>query len=275
MIRVLSLGAGVQSSTLALMASTGALGYQVDAAIFADTGSEPRKVYEWLDWLETQLTFPVHRVSAGNLRDDLLSLEPGRVASIPAFTAFSGSVGMTRRQCTREYKIEPLQRKARELCGLAPGQRGPRDVVLAEQLIGISLDEIGRMKDSGKPYIQNRWPLIELRMTRQHCLDWMLARGYPKPAKSACTFCPYHDDAMWRDMKINDPESWNSAVEVDRALRGDAPVRAARGMDADIYLHRSCKPLEEVDLRSAEDMGQQTLFDPLGFQNECEGMCGV
>jgi len=274
MIRVLSLGAGVQSSTLALMASLGLLNYSVDFAIFADTGAEPRSVYEWLDWLEKKLTFPVKRVSAGNLRDDLLSTEPGRFASIPAFTMYSGRVGMTRRQCTREYKVEPIQRAVRALLGLKHGERGPRTVEV-QQLIGISLDEMGRMKDSGKPYIENVFPLVEMRMTRQHCLDWMQYRGFPRPAKSACTFCPYHDDAMWRDMKLNDPESFTSAVEVDRALRGDAPVRARRGMDGDVFIHRSCKPLEEVDFRSAEDMGQQSLFDPLGFQNECEGMCGI
>ena len=49
MKRFLSLGAGVQSSTLALMIAHGEL-EPVDAAIFADTGWEPKKVYVWLDW---------------------------------------------------------------------------------------------------------------------------------------------------------------------------------------------------------------------------------
>ena len=40
--RILSLGAGVQSSTMALMADQGAFGDKPDAAIFADTGWEPR-----------------------------------------------------------------------------------------------------------------------------------------------------------------------------------------------------------------------------------------
>ena len=44
MKRFLSLGAGVQSSTLALMIANGEL-EPVDSAIFADTGWEPRKVY--------------------------------------------------------------------------------------------------------------------------------------------------------------------------------------------------------------------------------------
>lgn len=268
MITVLSLGAGVQSSCLALMMAAGELP-AADHAVFADTGAEPAAVYAYLDWLEARLPFPVHRVSAGNLRDDLLSSEPGRFASIPAFTLFRGSVGMTRRQCTREYKIEPIRRKVRELIGLAPGQRGPR-VPVVRQVIGISLDEIQRIKDSGSAYVENVYPLIDRRMTRRDCLAWMEARGYPLPGKSSCTFCPYHDDAMWRAMRDGDAGAWSDAVAVDRALRGGA-ARAAQALDADIYLHRSCVPLDQVDLSTAEDAGQGVF----GFVNECEGVCGV
>ena len=65
MKHIISLGAGVQSSTMALMAAKGEITPMPDAAIFADTGWEPKYVYDWLDWLETQLPFPVHRVSGG------------------------------------------------------------------------------------------------------------------------------------------------------------------------------------------------------------------
>lgn len=40
------------------------------------------------------------------------------------------------------------------------------------------------------------------------------------------------------------------------------------------YLHASRVPLEEVDLMTQEDYGQTTLFGE-GFENECDGMCGV
>src|SRR6185437_8404632 len=79
-LRVLSLGAGVQSTTLALMAAHGEIGPMPDCAIFADTGWEPRRVYEHLAWLETKLPFPVERVSGGNLRADLLANAKGMTA---------------------------------------------------------------------------------------------------------------------------------------------------------------------------------------------------
>jgi len=45
-----------------------------DCASFADTMAEPASVYRWLDWLEPQLPFPVHRVSAGSLEKQTLDL---------------------------------------------------------------------------------------------------------------------------------------------------------------------------------------------------------
>lgn len=241
-----------------------------DCAIFSDTGAEPRKVYEWLAWLETQLPFPVHHVSAGSLLETVLSRGPQRFVQAPFFTKFSGEIGMTRRQCTREFKIEPIGKKIRELIGLVPRQRAPKTVAV-RQIIGISLDEIHRIKVSDQPYIEYVYPLIERRMTRMHCLDWMRAHGYPEPPKSACTFCPYHDSALWRDMKLNDPESFAQAVEMDRHIRTPGAT-VNRQMNGELYVHRSCKPLEEVDFSSAEDMGQLNLW---GFGNECDGMCGV
>lgn len=50
-IRTLSLGAGVQSTTIYLLACEGVIP-PFDAAIFADTGWEPRRVYEHLERLE-------------------------------------------------------------------------------------------------------------------------------------------------------------------------------------------------------------------------------
>lgn len=190
-LRVLSLGAGVQSTTLALMAAHGEIGPMPDCAIFADAGWEPKAVYDHLAWLRSPnvLPFPVHIVSAGDLRADLLAGARGeRWASIPAFThnltpagtelavydedengdlvvvgsrivsADRVGIGMIRRQCTGDYKIVPIRRKVRELLGIA-GRRSPKSPV-AEQWIGISLDEALRMKPSlelaGQPLAPDR-----------------------------------------------------------------------------------------------------------------------
>lgn len=126
-LRVLSLGAGVQSTTVALMASRGVLA-PPDVAIFADTGWEPKRVYEHLAWLRTQLPFPVHVVSAGNLRENVLTRQNtsgGRYAAIPYYVKNAdGSDGLGRRQCTSEFKLKPIHRELRRLLG-----KGPNDAV--------------------------------------------------------------------------------------------------------------------------------------------------
>lgn len=265
MMHIISLGAGVQSSTMALMAAKGEIGPMPDCAIFSDTQWEPKHVYDWLDWLETQLPFPVYRVTAGSVREAVITRQNatgGRFASVPFFTE---NGGMGRRQCTNEYKIQPIRKKVRELIGLSPGQRGPKEAAVT-QWIGISTDEIQRMKLSQDRYVENRWPLVDKRISRHDCLAWMAANGYPMPAKSSCIGCPYHDNAMWRDMRDNDPESWADAVDIDRMMRAQGQVR---GMSQLEYMHRSCKPLDQVDLSSPADYGQ------ISFLDECDGMCGV
>jgi hypothetical protein len=268
MMHIISLGAGVQSTAMALLAAHGEITPMPDCAIFADTKSEPAAVYRHLDWLETQLPFPVHRVSSGSLREGMVSPMRGKKGAngrIPMHIANKdGSKGMTIRGCTQHYKIVPIERKLRELAGVAKGSRGPKEPCV-EQWIGISSDEAIRMKPSRRRWIKHRWPLIEREMARHHCLEWLERHGYPKPHKSACTFCPYHSDASWRDLKDNSPADWADAVAVDHALRaGDMLIFGVP------YLHASLKPLDQVDLSTLEDHGQLNLFN-----NECEGMCGV
>ena len=267
MLKILSLGAGVQSSTLALMIAHGEIS-MVDAAIFADTGAEPKKVMAHLDWLEKQIPFPVHRVQRGNLRDDVLrsAKDRSRCATPPFYTSSPNGLmeGALRRQCTSDYKIEPIQKKVKELVGLKPRERY-KAWHHATMLIGISWDEAMRMKPSRLGYVTHEYPLVDRQLTRGHCLEWMTKHGYPLPPKSACTFCPYHDDAMWRDMKRDDPDSFAEAVEFDEAVRNGVGTTKQN-----LYLHRSLKPIAEIDFATAEDRGQGVLFG-----NECEGMCGV
>lgn len=134
-----------------------------------------------------------------------------------------------------------------------------------EQWIGISTDEVIRMKPSWEAWQRNRWPLIEQRMSLRHCLAWLADHGYPPPPKSSCIGCPFHSDAMWRQIRDYDPEAWYDAVDVDHAIRHG--LRRIRG---DVFLHRSAVPLDQADLSTEADHGQLDLFG-----NECAGICGV
>jgi hypothetical protein len=170
---------------------------------------------------------------------------------------------MIRRQCTGEYKIVPIHRKVRDLAGLT--RRRSPDHAVVEQWIGISVDEFVRIKPSREAWQINRWPLVERQMTRHDCLTWLERHGYPLPPRSSCIGCPFHSDDEWRRIRDTDPESWDDAVALDRAIR-----TGLRGIRGEMFLHRSAVPLDEADLSTDADRGQLDLWP-----NECEGMCGV
>ena len=268
-LTVISLGAGVQSSTLALMVQHGEIP-MVDAAIFSDTQSESNATMKWLDWLEKQLTFHVYRVTAGSLKDNLLKSNKDiyvRGTSIPMFTRNkkTGKKGMIRRACTSTYKIEPITKKIRELLGMKFRQKVPKDYKVT-QLFGISRDEVQRMRTSSFHYINFDYPLIDKNITRKGCLEWMKDNGYPTPPRSACTFCPYHSNEEWRNVKANKDE-WNEVVALDKQLR--TGLYGTERKEVEYFLHKSAVPLDQADI-SAKKKDQLDLF-----QNECEGMCGV
>ena len=290
-LRCLSVGAGVQSTALALMAARGVVrplpvrrlcrllctaSHKASEAtpyphgrlsrpglphamIFADTQAESQATMAHLAWLEGEVTrltcgghwppslhggavaclgrMAVHRVTAGSITQTIEHRargDAGRFVSAPFFTA---NGGMGRRQCTREYKVEPLTKKQRELLGYAPRQRIP--IGSCEVWIGISTD-VGKQSDAvpnrrpeaaevvraGSAF--DRWvvhyggfaaflvrrrfaclhPLLEERMSRHDCQRWLEKHGYPVPPKSACIFCPYKSDAEWRWLRDNDADAW-------------------------------------------------------------------
>jgi hypothetical protein len=267
-IHVLSLGAGVQSSTIALMASLGEITPMPDHAVFADTKAEPEAVYTWLDWLEKQLAFPVVRVTRGSLKEGMLKVRLSKKSgltyekhSIPAYISHpTRGDGMIGRHCTLDYKITPIIRHLRKY-----KQRG------VSQWIGISLDECDRMKSSRETWITNRWPLVEMNMTRQDCLNWMKKRNYPTPPRSSCVFCPYHNDDEWIRMKTEDQAAWREAINTEIALQD--VIRQIPRIEGVPFLHHSRVPLETVNLKPSSHYKRYIQLNL--FHNECEGMCGV
>ena len=267
-LRVLSLGAGLQSSTIALMMAHGTIP-PVDRAIFADTQSEPAAVYEHLKWLTPQLPFPVDVVTRGDLGAEILATSRGesRNDARPPFYVKNkdGSRGILRRQCTGDYKIDIIRKRVRELLGVEKGVRVPASKHVT-QVIGISLDESGRMKVSRDKWQTNEYPLVDQRLTRWDCEQWLRRNGYPIPSKSACVFCPYRRVHEWRRLRDEAPADFARAVEIDHAIRAPGYGRLV----GECYLHDSMLPLDQVDLSTDAENGQPNLWD-----DECEGMCGV
>ena len=270
-LQVLSLGAGVQSTVMALMAEQGYDGFEKpDFAIFADTGWEPKAVYKHLDWLETKLSYPVIRVSNGNIRDNTLSginPEGRKFIDMPVFVVKDdGKNYVGTRQCTKLYKLTPIHRHLREYLGLKEGQPTPKEHQV-DMWLGLSIDEVSRIKPSKQGWITNLHPLIDRDLSRAQLYTWFKER-YPERdlPKSACIGCPYHTDRKWDDMKQNDPESFQDALNVEWAMQN---VPQSRGsLDGTAYLHRSRISLKEVEFNL-------TMTEAEAMNQECEGLCGI
>jgi hypothetical protein len=307
-----NLGAGTQSSLLAAMADRGDI-EPVDRWIFSDTQAEPLEVYDHLNWLAGvpyekvdgdppswraipgMYTGGILRksrvvvVTAGNLETDGIEFrshrftqgETGkRYASIPLFVLNpDGSQGVIRRQCTAEYKIEPITKYIRsEMLGLKKGEvyRGEDKI---EQVFGISFDERHRAKNgNGDPkWMLRDYPLVDMKLTRWQVIamaeKWFPDRTFPR---SACVFCPYKSNEEWRRLRDDHPDEWTRAVRFDHAMRAADAVGIATGKRKLVgvpFVHRQNVPLDQADLRhDDEKQGQLTLT---GLANECEGMCGV
>lgn len=249
-MKVLSLGWGVQSFTLAAMVALGEL-EPIDAAIHADTGHEASWTYEfarkWTTWLEKHglKIITIHNGTNENIN------EYGGV-EIPAYMHNGKSKGVISRQCTGRWNIKPMRRWLQE----------NRDKHPVEMWLGISIDEFQRMKDSDVKYITNRFPLIEHKMTRKDCEKWLISHGLEVPQKSACTFCPYHSKKEWHAIKQSH-QDWDEAVRVDNAIRKARPP-------FDLFCSNALKPLDEIDFRTLQERGQLELWE-----NECSGVCGV
>lgn len=280
-LNVLSLGAGVQSTAVYLMALDGQFDSIPDCAIFADTQWEPAEVYVQLQRLieEGGKTIPIHVVTTGNLREDVLKVvgppgqRLGRVANPPFYVKRNEEEsridnlppdegGKLWRGCTSEYKIKPIHKKIRSLLGYQKGERIHKNV---RQWFGISTDEAQRMRDSRERWIANYYPLIEKLFSRTDCEKYLKRRGYGEVIKSSCIGCPFHSNHTWVHMKRHRPDDWADAVDFDHKLRnGKLP-----GVIGDAYLSRRCEPLEEA-IKHDYDENQMDLWN-----EECEGMCGV
>ncbi len=301
---VLNLGAGRQSVALLAMACEGLIP-KPDLVIHADTGDERKLTILYVEQVVRPACaaagIPFLVVSNGNIREDTLrSVREGtRIANAPYFVdKGNGKRGKLNRLCTSEYKIVPIERAIRERLGIAPGLRvhtkaHPYHV---EQWIGIASEESRRANGNripcrhkvpgGKvrtpkvgtcdehptgrphPWSTLRYPLIELGMSTQDCIDIIRDLGWPIPVKSACIGCPFRSDASWARMKATDPQAWAEAVDFDEKLRwpdGQGVINKTpanvKGAKFPAFVHPSCKPLAELEL--VDDGGGES------FGGEC------
>ena len=272
MKRFLSVGFGRQSSGVLVCSALGLHGVpRFDGAIFGDTMHELDETYSFAKtlgkWSEDH-GIPVYTVCYGDLLKGILDgLTLGKLSYInfPAyyFSKKYNRVTCMKRQCTERYKIQPVRREIKRILGI---ERVPRGLQI-ELALGISIEEVHRMKPSARKWIKNIYPLVDARLRATDCQRIVMEAGLPKPSRSACDFCPFHDDRHWAYLKYEEPTRWEKCCAIDDTIRDRGHLFGLKDGEK-LYLHKSLTPLRDLVL-TREQVG---LLQ--GFGGECGGYCG-
>ena len=226
---VWSCGGGVQSTAMAALIYTGKIA-KPDYAVMIDTGYEKSDVMKYVR--ETiiphmkEVGVNLEIIKTSDYHEQYIIDENG-YCIIPVFKKTKDRNQLLKTCCNNKWKVTVIRKWL-----LSKG------VEQYKSLIGISTDEKHRQRKAHKKYYQNIYPLIELNMDRDDCINYITkVVGWEEPPRSSCYICGQQSDGEWWRMAIKCPDDFNKAIEIERQIQQTNP---------DIYLHRSCKPLMEV-----------------------------
>ncbi len=249
-LRTISYGGGVQSTAMVVLAATrdpdfeAAMGGPVDAALFANVGDDSE-----------------HPATLAYVRDVAIPWAHGRgfaVHELPLpIRGVNGAPGT--RSCTADFKVQVVAKWLK--------QHGATKDAPATVAIGISTDEVQRIGNKKNAAHERAvYPLIELGLDRQGCMNVTASAGLPVPGKSSCFFCPFHRPQVWAEMRRDEPDLFQKSVEIERYII-DQQTRRDR---LPLYLTRFGKPLDEA-ISEAQD--QLPGFESIGESGCDEGYC--
>lgn len=251
---VWSFGGGVQSYGILALIQLGELP-KPELVVMADTGRERSAVWDYLEEIgrpmfeRLGLPFVVvgHEWATVDLcgsNNDLLIPAYSQSSKLPTF-------------CSNEWKRRPFMRYLRSV-GYGPER--PVNVWL-----GMSLDEVDRVKKSDVEWAANYYPLLfggSRRYYRADCIAAIQRVGWPVPPKSACWMCPNRDVSTWREMAADGSGDIGRAIQLEQEIRQNPKF-------TDVTFHRSRVPLADIDFTAAEEQ-QPGLFDGFG---DCGTAC--
>lgn len=256
-MKILSFGAGMQSTALALMSCENAMaGYPVhpevpiyDDVVFCDLGFEPPWVKEQAEFTRNaceKAGIHYKEIPSPLYQDFMTNFGERRTISIPWWTIKAdGHKSKMPRNCTIDYKVELISKYVRwELLGYKKGQRlRPEDKKAHEMHMGFSYEERKRCKESPNPMFVNKFPLVDMGLVRADNYAYIRDVWGLDTKASACSFCPFHRNYFYAYLKNNVPDDYRRLVEMDELLRDKNPKPP---MDSDLFISRSRKRLEDL-----------------------------
>jgi hypothetical protein len=195
-MQVLSYGAGVQTFGILCLIKLGQL-KKPNLVIFADTQNEKDATYQHIEEVAKplckELGLEFVTVSRGNLLMD--SYAKGNTPRPPI--------------CSKTYKTRVIESYLRKTYP---------DVKKFYTWIGISLDEEHRsFSQSEVSYVEKRYPLLELELSRDEVIEVINQAGYKLPVKSGCWCCPWNSSRnYWRGLKANAPEKFQLVNRIEK-----------------------------------------------------------
>ena len=191
---VLSLGAGVCSTGLLLYLHENK--YPLDLVIHADTGEERDSTAMTLKQVAdfcriNNYDFKIVTSDKGNLYD--YYYKKRKVMSF------------MKRDCTGKFKVAPIRKYLR----IAYGKKEKFVTYM-----GYTIEEFSRMKPSNVKYIENKYPMIDNKITRNDC-KILLLKYKIKASKSACKGCIYTKKHEWIKMLIENPKEFDRHLNLE------------------------------------------------------------
>lgn len=169
-----------------------------DEIIFSDTGGEFPETYEYL---QSQILPYVreHRIRFTVVKNQNWSGLEDYCLKTRHFPSWSY------RWCTRDFKVRPIRYYLKKNCSVLP----------AISVMGISCDEVGRMRTDHPPEFTYEYPLVEKGMSRPDCENFIRSNGLPVPPKSGCHFCPYLNKKQLRLIHDKHPDLWERRRQLE------------------------------------------------------------
>jgi len=255
-MKILSCGAGMQSTALALMSCENKKEPGkwpevpvYDLIAFCDLKKEPPWVMKQVEFIKVACEnagIPFVILESSLYDDYMNNFGKRRVVAIPFWTVDeNGKKGKMMRTCTLEYKIHLIQKYVRsELLGYKKGQHTkPEDIKAHEMHIGFSAEESRRCKENPHKMFVNKFPLVEMGWERKDNYAYIKDVWGLETKASACTFCPFHRNYFFAHIKEHDKRGYKDLLAFDDLLEREQPNTK---LTSKLYISRSRKRIKDL-----------------------------
>lgn len=232
--------------------------------IITSKNKEPKTDDEVLKMIDNGLKYRSSEYA--DLYQEHLLFFKGKLKSINVMPFWvrdeNGQVGKTRNKaCTTSYKIMQMLRELREREGVKTFREKTYKI---NMYLGFSVDEISRVKPSFQSYVENRFPLVDMNMSKDACVNYVEEELGFRPRSSVCNMCFANTfDRVYKIFK-EDIEGWKKLIDLDEAMRykdKNHPIR----QDVFMFKWQADRNVRLKDFDMEEEFKRRNKFKQLSI----------